>query len=672
MSEKVKIIKNILIQPKSIILIFITLAVIVISSALIELNQSRKEMLALMEKQSHSLLETILASSSNALLSNEKIEEELKSRLLNNAALIKLLFEKNLITNKLLQNIAKQNNIFRINIFNNRGVKVFASNIDIHPGVAEKESPLVHLRPIFENKADTLIIGVKQARYLDGMRYAVAIATKDRGAIVLNIDADELLKFRKQIGFGVLLQEVVKSDNIKYALLQDNRSIIAAAGNQNYIDFIDSTKISINKDINNSSLIVEKSGTKLYETRHLFVYQNEVIGVFRLGLSMEPINSINDRITRRIIVMSVFLFAFGSIAIAFVFIKQNFVLLSKKYKSFQAYSQSIIDNIGESIILIDSGQIIKSANEATKGIFGVSPEDLSGKSFSAAFENSFCASIITSPAPVAEVDCLLGNRNKTLLFSKSYFMDENKEECLILVIKDLTEIKELEKQFHRQERLAAMGELASSVAHEIRNPLNSISTIVQQLNKDFEPKENAEEYNTFTKLVYNEVNRINSTIESFLRYARPLEINKEPFQLSDLFRQIINQYSPLLRGKQISLTTSEKWSGEVVWDKNQMHQAFINIIENAVDAIEEPGNIDLNVTEKDSGHLILSFADTGIGIDEKSIDKIFNLYYTTKKKGSGLGLSIVQKIIAGHGGQISVEKREGGGTVFILSLPKNI
>jgi two-component system, NtrC family, sensor histidine kinase HydH len=670
MPGKVKLIKNIIIQPKSIVLIFLVTAVIVIATAFIELSGSKKEMFSLMEKQSRSLLETLLASSSNALLSNEKIEDELKTRLLNNALLIKYLYENGLVTDKLIRDIARQNNLFRINIFNRNGKKIFTSSSETHHGINEKENPAKYLKPIFEDNEDTLIIGVKPARYLEGTRYAVAVAAKGRDAIVLNVDADELLKFRKQVGFGALLKEVAKSSNIEYVLLQDKNNIIAAAGDSLKISFLDSAKIPLNTNSDYSTAIVEKNGLSFFEARHLFVYDNESVGVFRIGLSLEPINSINSRITQRIIILSVFLFIFGSVSLALIFFRQNFALLSKKFYFYKEYSQSIIDNIGESIILLDSKNNIKSANNATSAIFNIDISTITGKPMSSAFDNSMCDNIINEKSLVLELSCSLGGKNKTLLISKSSFTDENGEANTILLIKDLTALKELEKQFERQERLAAMGELASSVAHEIRNPLNAISTIVQQLNKDFEPADNKEEYKSLTKLVYSEVNRINSTIENFLRFARPLEIKKEQFPVSSLFEQIKKQYTQILKEKNIILVINSNWNGEVVWDRSQILQALINIIENSIDSITGKGGITIALNEDNSSYISIAITDTGQGIDEKTIDKIFNLYFTTKQKGNGIGLSIVQKIITGHNGRIRVESHTNKGTAFLITLPK--
>ena len=110
--------------------------------------------------------------------------------------------------------MAKQNNIFRINIFNQNGQNIFSSHTSSHTGLPEKNSPIETLRPIFTGKLDTLFIGLKPARFEDGYRFAVAIAADDRSAIVVNIDAEQMMNQRKQTGFGALIREIVSNPGI--------------------------------------------------------------------------------------------------------------------------------------------------------------------------------------------------------------------------------------------------------------------------------------------------------------------------------------------------------------------------------------------------------------------------------------------------------------------------
>ncbi len=207
------------IQPKFLIIIFLIVAALVISSAIYELNQSKKEMYELMAEQSHSLLETTLTASQNALLSYEELNNEIKNKLLSNANIIRLLYEEKKISNKILEKIAKQNNFYRIKIFNRYGKKIFQSHKEDGPTILEKEQALKVLTPIFNGSSKILIIGLNKPPYQNKYKYTVALAAKDKSAIALNIDAEELLEFRKKIGFGILLKKVTLNKEIIYAAL---------------------------------------------------------------------------------------------------------------------------------------------------------------------------------------------------------------------------------------------------------------------------------------------------------------------------------------------------------------------------------------------------------------------------------------------------------------------
>jgi signal transduction histidine kinase len=259
---------------------------------------------------------------------------------------------------------------------------------------------------------------------------------------------------------------------------------------------------------------------------------------------------------------------------------------------------------------------------------------------------------------------------KFLIVSKNHFTDSKDIENIILVVRDLTDQKRLEEQIERKNRLTAMGELASGVAHEIRNPLNTIGTIIQQLNKDFEPKKEKKEYHALATLVSSEVKRINETVQDFLRFARPEPIQPRSFKINTLFEQLLKQFSFLLKEHQIEFNIKIDWKGSVFWDENQIRQVLINIIQNASEAIENKGKIDIHVTSENNQLIDIRIKDNGPGMPEKIRANIFNLYFTTKAKGTGIGLSIVQRIIYEHGGIITVNSSPGKGTTFYIQLPR--
>jgi len=660
-------------QSKFLVSVFITLAILMIVSSLFELYQSKKELYRLMEKQAQSLMESILISSKNSLLTNERLSILIEERLLNNAVLINILYENDKITNTVLNDICDQNNIYRINIFNKHGDILFYSHPQNHLSESEKYSPQQILAPIFTGLVDTLIIGIIPARFEHGNRYAVAISGKDRSAIVLNIDAKQVLSFKRNIGFGPLLRNIV-SENllITFAALQDTSNILAASGNVTVLEAIQDSDFLLSslEDSLFVSRIAVFDSIEVFEVVHPFVYNGENIGLLRLGLSMSPIQDINDRIYRRLIIITFALFIIGSIIFAFIFTLQNFGILKKQYSIVETYSSNIINNANDAIIVYNNSDGIKIFNNASEKLFKKKQSQIIGKTLGLLFTKNDHKKIDEQSSAIQSVDCLINNNNRYLLISKTHFIDNKDDKNTILLIRDLTDQKLMEEQMERKQRLTAMGELASGVAHEIRNPLNSISTIIQQLDKDFTPTNDVEEYHELSNIVYSEINRINQTVKDFLHFAKPEEIKPEPFKLDTLLKQLQLQYKSVLDKQNIQIAIKQNWNGQVNWDLNKMKQVFINLIDNAKDAIIEGGIISINVEKSTNNDISIQIVDDGIGMSNTAQPNVFNLYYTTKAKGTGIGLSIVQRIIFEHKGTIIINSKKDIGTTVSITLPQ--
>jgi two-component system, NtrC family, sensor histidine kinase HydH len=661
-------------QRRFIVIIFLLLASLMISSAVIELQQSKQELYQLMTRQAKALLESLVIASKNTLQASSYLDNIAEQRLLNNAALVRRMYENRRISNAILSDISSQNDIYRINIFNRQGRKIYSSHKQEHFGIPEKFNPQDILQPIFNGESDTLRLGYRAARFEEGQRFIVALAAEDRSAIVLNVEASAMLHFKKDIDFGSLIRNVVnESPDIIYIALQDTANILAASGNVRQLDEVMQSQFLRQAYFN--SIFATRTATfetgDIFEAVHSFSIAAEPVGLFRLGLSLAPLEDINERIYRRLIIITIILVGIGFVLFVYIFTRQRLTILQKQYDVVETYSGNIIDNVSDAIIVFNNADGIKIFNDAAEKLFLKSKENIMGGDLDKLFSAQECRLLLKEETVIKQINCSIDHTLKQLLVSKSNFKDDQENENTILVIRDLTEQKMMEAQIERQQRLTAMGELASGVAHEIRNPLNTIGTIVQQLDKDFEPVNEKEEYHELAGLVYNEVKRINETIQDFLRFARPEPLHPSPFPLDELFSELEKQYAALLKSKKIKLVTSLQWKGSVNWDRKQIKQVFVNLIQNAVEAIENNGRISITSSAKADNNLLdIKVEDDGPGMAEDIRNNIFNLYYTTKAKGTGIGLSIVQRIIYEHNGMISVESRVGKGTVFTLRLPR--
>jgi len=660
-------------SARNLFLIFLALAALIFFSALIELNQSKSELLLLMRQQAATTLETVITASSNAIFTNENIENILRERLINNANFVKSLYENNLLSNKELERICFDNNIYRINIYSPDNKILFSS----HKHLASEDSDNISfLEPIYYSELDTVYLGFRRSVGKGEIHYSVALAAEDRNAIVVYIEADQIIDFRREIGFGNFIKNLVNNSEIVYLALQDTNGIIAASKNINELESINKSDF-LNTVLSDSTMdarIFEINNTEVYETVQPFIYNGNVVGLFRLGLSLEPINNLNDKILRRVLVITGVLIVLGFFMMSSILIRQNMDTLQKQYQVVETYSSSLLKHVSDAIIVLDEKMGVKVFNEAAEKLFGLKAVDSIGKSFSEILNSQICVNLEKEIFSLEEVECFIKEETRYLLISKNIFKDSEEVKNTILVIRDLTERKILEDQLNRKERLTAMGELASGVAHEIRNPLNSISTIIQQLRMDFKPGNNLTEYNQLTNVVYSEVKRIDKTIKNFLMFARKEPINPMVFRITELFEQLIQQYKPLSDELNIKIESEYDWSGNVNWDFNQMKQVFVNLMQNSIDSIERNGVIKIKIAKKnqsDDEIIRINFSDNGKGISPNILQKIFNLYFTTKAKGTGIGLSIVQRIIDEHGGTIVVDSELDQGTLFTFIIPKN-
>jgi len=233
----------------------------------------------------------------------------------------------------------------------------------------------------------------------------------------------------------------------------------------------------------------------------------------------------------------------------------------------------------------------------------------------------------------------------------------------------LREIKVLETEVARREHLSALGNLAASIAHEVRNPLNAISMGLQRLNSEFHPTQDEENYSRFIGLMRGEVQRLNSIVEQFLSLARPLDLKPEPVRIDELLQELALLVKADAESSKVEIrVATSPGLPKVKADVNYLKQLLLNLILNGIQAMPNGGTLSLGANAS-RGKLLLTVTDAGAGIPSEILPRIFEPYFTTKASGSGLGLAIARRIVEAHGGTIEVKSEVGQGTHFHISLP---
>lgn len=665
--------------PKAILSISAIIAIVMLASSFIEYNQSKKEIFNLLYNHSSTLLQSIIKSSENTLNSSFEIEDLITERLLDNARMIRNLDSiKSLNKNELIS-IAKENNLYRINIFDKKGNRVLSNRIPEpnHIHGEEDINKSEEIAPILSGNTNELIIGLKKAEFSDEERYAVAVArSNNRGAIVVNIDAKEFLEFRKKIGIGVILNGISSHHGIEYIILQDSLGILAASEKIDSVDAIVGSQF-LTRALSTDSVysrIIREGGADVYEVVQRFMLNGDFIGLYRLGVSLEDIRLVEARMLRRLIIISLILAAISIIVLSIIFTNQNLRSISKEYQNFKTLTSTVLENMSEAVIVLDQNNIITLFNKSAEKLFGIGAGLVLGKNITS-FQNgvlNFIPDTINNynnVNPNFEKHIKINNEEKFLSFGISQLTDPDTNNIsYTIVIKDLTETKRLEEDAKRNEKLSAMGELASGVAHEIRNPINAIGMIAQRLNKEFKPTDNQQEYTDITLLLRKEVDRVNKIITQFLSYSKPIDLVIKKVNIKLYLEEIFRLFESQAKHKNINFILNNNESFDVNIDPDLIKQSLINIIQNAFDAVETNGEVKLNYY-KHQKTFTIEISDNGKGIQPEHQKKIFDLYFTTKKEGNGLGLSISQKIIAQHNGTISIDSELNKGTIFKITLP---
>lgn len=249
--------------------------------------------------------------------------------------------------------------------------------------------------------------------------------------------------------------------------------------------------------------------------------------------------------------------------------------------------------------------------------------------------------------------------------------DEESAASALVILRDVTLERDREASALEDGRLDAVKTLAASVAHEIGNPLNALDIHLQLMAREVKalPDESRESLGGLLSVARNEVKRLDGIITQFLQALRHSKPTLEPGDVVALIGETLATMRVEIENRRIEVkVTGSAKTPAVMLDPGQIRQVFYNLIKNAMEAMPDGGTLEIAVTSGDA-YVRIDFADSGVGIPEESLGRIFEPYHTTKEKGTGLGLMIVKRIVESHGGQIEVASREGKGTRFRILLP---
>ncbi|GIV15044.1 MAG: hypothetical protein KatS3mg022_0479 [Armatimonadota bacterium] len=346
------------------------------------------------------------------------------------------------------------------------------------------------------------------------------------------------------------------------------------------------------------------------------------------------------------------------------------------------YTRNLLSSIGVGVVSIDRDEIVLTWNNAAERIttvpheraLGYKLEDLFAYFFLPEEEKNMLLEIIRLPFQTGErhsrFKCALHPYQRGEMYfnfeSSPLRAPNGSVQGVVFIFEDITHEVRMEAEVQRIGQLAAVGQLASTIAHELRNPLSSIRASAQHLRSEYA---GIPELCEFLDIIINEVDALNTKATEFLRFARPVEPVFQEVNLSDLIHNTVQFMRSYIEEQGIQVEVNVSVPSTIKADPNQLKEALRNLIINAVQAMPEGGTLSISAAPAPGDAVSIVVKDTGVGIPPENIDRIFAPFYTTKAKGSGLGLANVQKIVESHGGTISVQSEVGAGTEMRITLP---
>jgi PAS domain S-box-containing protein len=325
------------------------------------------------------------------------------------------------------------------------------------------------------------------------------------------------------------------------------------------------------------------------------------------------------------------------------------------------YLNSILESMSDGVIAIDTQGVITTFNRSAKIVLGYASEELVGRKFRGVFGREFHLSPGQGSmqlraksgrvVPVAERDSPIADRQDHRLGH-------------VKVFQDLSEIEALRRQLQQVDRLAAIGEMAATVAHEIRNPLGGIRGFAALLARDIPPEDPRAR---LVEKILIGTKGLDNVVTGLLEYTRPIEIHLRPTVCADLVEAAMGLVD--LDGRSIAIRNAVDLSLKVLADPDRMRQVLLNILLNAVQSVEDAGEVAVTAAAEDNT-VTIAVSDTGCGLSQEQLKQVFSPFFTTKEKGTGLGLAVAAKIVEGHGGTIEAVSRMGEGSTFLIRLPQ--
>ena len=653
MSEKIK----------SILPFYLTAAAItsfaILLSAIFSISRLNKQILATVERNGEALVEMATGAAQNGLMASQVIDELVAERLISIAGLVDRLPQ---IDRRMLLEIVALNGLWAIDVLDDQG-NLLVSSRQVS-------------RPIFsKNKITSLIHGDETATAftlkVNHREIFVLVQKREKssGFIAIYIETARFSSFKRDIGIGRLIQRLAMNPEIVYLAFQDFDGILAATHNVRELSSIKADSFLLNaiKDSFPCKRITEFEGQKVLEVVKPIYLDGEFAGIFRLGMSLESVSTAASAGKRQIIGISAILLVLTIALIGAAFFLRQYSIARKAYKSLEASTEELLNRLPLGTLITNEDLEIRAANRKLTELFGITTH-LVGKTYTEVFHNDELGILESKksgePVRRERMQHKFPDGRDGFITSRAMpiYGDSGRISGFVGLVEDVTQEVETERKIRRIRDLELIAELVATLAHDIKNPLNSISLMAQRIMRKGDP-----ETADVARKIRDEIARIDQKFKEFLDIAAPLRLRKRNVRIDVLLREIAEAFKPECKSKSIKIELDLKPVDAQI-DYEKFRRVVENLVKNAIEAMPNGGTLRLRC-DTEGDHALIEVEDTGIGIPKDSIEKIFKPFYTTKPSGTGLGLAQVERTVAAHNGKVEVKSEPGKGTAFRIVLP---
>lgn len=394
--------------------------------------------------------------------------------------------------------------------------------------------------------------------------------------------------------------------------------------------------------------------------------------VIIIGMDVTPFEQATAEDQRNNAVTLGLIFLLSVTGVITLFWAQNIIQSRELLQDTRAYASEIVANLPVGIVVAGENGQIHYINAVAGTLLDVPADRQEDGHAETIFPESILGLLdrISPDTPVAEGEFTLGKpgeRATPVSVSVTNVMNSDGRRLgYMVILKDLSELRKLEAEIQQGEKMAAVGNLAAGIAHEVRNPLSSIKGYASFLGSLFE---SGSENRKAADIMVEEVDRVNRVISELLEFARPSDLERRETDMNDLITHSLDIVAHEASFAGISTATDIDSNLPMMnVDPDRMTQVLLNLMINAIQAMDRGGRLTVSAHPSD-GRLVIGIGDTGRGIPACDIPHVFNPYFTHRKNGTGLGLAIVHKIVESHNGTVHITSRENEGTTVSVSLP---